>query len=78
MALDTEIRRLKASIDDLRANRNKLSKEIGQLMGQKKIAEAEAAKQTVSDQAAQLVAEEALLLARPRKSCKRSCSSCRR
>ncbi len=62
VALDTEIRRLKASIDQLRANRNKLSKEIGQLMGQKKIAEAEAAKKTVSDQAAQLITEEAMLL----------------
>ncbi len=61
VALDAEIRRLKASIDQLRANRNKLSKEIGQLMAQKKTAEAEAAKQTVSDQAAQLIAEEGLL-----------------
>ena len=61
VALDAEIRRLKVSIDTLRANRNKLSKEIGQLMGQKKFAEAEAAKKTVSDQAAQLAQEEALL-----------------
>ena len=61
VALDQEIRRLKTSIDDLRANRNKLSKEIGKLMGQKLFAEAEQAKQTVSDQAAQLSAKEAAL-----------------
>ena len=61
VALDVEIRRLKQSIDDLRANRNKLSKEIGKLMGQKKLEEAEQAKQTVSEQAAQLAAEEGLL-----------------
>jgi seryl-tRNA synthetase len=61
VALDAEIRRLKASIDSLRANRNKLSKEIGQWMAQKKLAEAEAAKKTVSDQAAQLSLEEAQL-----------------
>ena len=53
--------RLKGSIDTLRATRNKLSKEIGKLMGQKKFDEAETAKQTVSDQAAQLAALEAEL-----------------
>ncbi|MFH1513802.1 MAG: serine--tRNA ligase [Bacillota bacterium] len=61
VALDAEIRRLKASTGSLRANRNKLSKEIGQLMAQKKLAEAESAKKTVSDQAEQLAAEEAVL-----------------
>jgi seryl-tRNA synthetase len=61
VALDAEIRRLKTSIDDLRFNRNKLSKEIGKLMGQKKLEEAEQAKRTVSDQAVQLAQEEALL-----------------
>ena len=58
IALDAEIRGLKGSISDLRANRNKLSKEIGKLMGQKKAEEAEAVKKTVSDQAAQLAAQE--------------------
>ncbi|MFH1880573.1 MAG: serine--tRNA ligase, partial [Bacillota bacterium] len=61
VALDAEIRRLKASTGSLRANRNKLSKEIGQLMAQKKLAEAESAKKTVSDQAEQLAAGEAVL-----------------
>lgn len=61
VALDAEVRRLKLSIDTLRANRNKLSKEIGQLMAQKKLAEAEAAKTTVSEQAAQLAVDEAAL-----------------
>jgi seryl-tRNA synthetase len=61
IALDAEIRRLKGSIDSLRANRNKLSKEIGNLMKQKKREEAEVAKKTVSDQAAQLSKEEGLL-----------------
>ena len=62
VALDAEIRRLKLSTDTLRANRNKLSKEIGQLMAQKKPAEAEAAKKTVSAQAEQLAKEEAQLV----------------
>jgi seryl-tRNA synthetase len=61
VALDAEIRRLKVSIDTLRANRNKLSKEIGQLMAQKKLTEAETAKKTVSDQAQQLAKEEVLM-----------------
>ncbi len=58
IALDQTIRDLKGSIDTLRATRNKLSKEIGKLMGQRKLEEAEAAKQTVSDQAVQLAQEE--------------------
>ena len=61
IALDTEIRRLKGSTDSLRANRNKLSKEIGKLMAQRKTEEAEAAKKAVTDQAEQLAAEEKLL-----------------
>ncbi len=61
VALDEEVRRLKGSISDLRANRNKLSKQIGQLMAQKKLAEAEETKQAVTDQAALLTAEEQLL-----------------
>ena len=61
IALDAEIRRLKGSTDSLRANRNKLSKEIGKLMAQRKTEEAEAAKKAVTDQAEQLAAEEKLL-----------------
>jgi seryl-tRNA synthetase len=61
VALDEEVRRLKGSISDLRANRNKLSKEIGALMAQKKVTESEAAKQTVNDQAAQLARDEQAL-----------------
>ncbi|MBE0600142.1 MAG: serine--tRNA ligase, partial [Firmicutes bacterium] len=58
VALDEEVRRLKGSISDLRANRNKLSKQIGQLMAQKQLAEAEETKQMVTDQAAQLARDE--------------------
>ena len=61
IALDEEVRRLKSSISDLRANRNKLSKQIGQLMSQKKKEEAEATKKLVTDQAAQLAQEELAL-----------------
>ena len=61
VALDEEVRRLKGNISDLRANRNKLSKQIGQLMAQKKLAEAEETKQMVTDQAAQLAREEQAL-----------------
>lgn len=61
VALDEEVRRLKGSISDLRANRNKLSKQIGQLMAQKKLAEAEETKQSVTDQAAQLARDEQAL-----------------
>ncbi len=58
IALDEDVRRLKNSSSELRANRNKLSKQIGQLMAQKKLADAEAVKQQVTDQAAQLTALE--------------------
>ena len=43
IALDEELRQNKKRADDLRANRNKISKSIGALMGQKKFAEAERA-----------------------------------
>ena len=59
MALDEELRASKKRADDLRANRNKVSKSIGALMGQKKFEEAEAAKKLVSEQAAELAALEA-------------------
>ena len=59
IALDAEYRALKAASDALRANRNKLSKSIGALMGQGKREEAEAAKAQVSAQAQQLADNEA-------------------
>ena len=54
IALDEELRQNKKRADDLRANRNKVSKSIGALMGQKKFAEAEEAKKIVAAQAAEL------------------------
>ena len=60
IALDEELRLSKKNADDLRANRNKVSKSIGALMGQKKFAEAEEAKKIVSEQAAELARLEAL------------------
>ena len=51
IALDEELRQNKKRADDLRANRNKVSKSIGALMGQKKFEEAEAAKKLVAEQA---------------------------
>ena len=57
--LDEELRQNKKKADDLRANRNKISKSIGALMGQKKFAEAEEAKKLVAEQAAELAACEA-------------------
>ena len=56
ITLDEELRQNKKKADDLRANRNKVSKSIGALMGQKKFEEAEAAKKLVSEQAAELAA----------------------
>ncbi len=48
IALDAENRRAKQEGDDLRASRNKISKEIGKLMGQGKKEEAEAMKAEVA------------------------------
>ena len=59
IALDEELRRNKKQCDDLRANRNKVSKSIGALMAQKKLAEAEEAKKLVSAQAKELADTEA-------------------
>ena len=56
IALDSEARKTQQEADTLRANRNKLSKQIGALMGQGKKEEAEAVKQQVGDQAKQLEA----------------------
>ena len=52
--LDAKSRATKAEADSLRANRNKLSKQIGQLMGQGKKEEAEAVKAQVAANAARL------------------------
>ncbi len=59
IALDEELRANKKRADDLRANRNKVSKSIGALMGQKRFAEAEEAKKLVAEQAEELKACEA-------------------
>ena len=47
-ALDAESRKAKQEADDLRASRNRISKEIGALMGQGKKEEAEAKKAEVA------------------------------
>ncbi len=54
IALDQKNRSAKAEADNLRASRNKLSKQIGQLMGQGKKEEAEAVKAQVTANAARL------------------------
>ena len=59
IALDEELRQNKKRADDLRANRNKISKSIGMLMGQKKFDEANEAKKLVAEQAEELKACEA-------------------
>ena len=60
IALDEQLRQNKKRADDLRANRNKVSKSIGMLMGQKRFEEAEEAKKLVAAQAEELKACEAL------------------
>ncbi len=54
IALDEELRQNKRRADELRANRNKVSKSIGALMAQKKFEEAEEAKAIVAAQAKEL------------------------
>ena len=54
IALDEELRANKRRADELRANRNKVSKSIGALMGQKRFEEAEEAKKLVAAQAEEL------------------------
>ncbi len=49
VALDVDNRALKTKIQELSAQRNALSKEIGVLMGQKKVSEAETLKQQVKN-----------------------------
>ena len=60
IALDEQLRQNKKRADDLRANRNKVSKSIGMLMGQKRFEEAEEAKKLVAAQAEELRACEVL------------------
>ena len=55
IALDAESRRVKQEADDLRASRNKISKEIGALMAQKKKEEAEEKKAEVAAGAKRLI-----------------------
>ena len=63
LALDSENRAVMTEANDLRAKRNSLSKQVGQLMGQakkdpSKLAEAEAAKAAVKANADRLAALE--------------------
>ncbi len=58
--LDAKSRAAKQEADDLRANRNKISKEIGALMAQGKKAEAEEVKKKVTEAAARLAELESL------------------
>ena len=60
ISLDAESRRVKQEADELRANRNRLSKQIGVLMAQGKKDEAEATKKAVTEQAEKLAADEAV------------------
>ncbi len=59
IALDAEKRACQQEADALRANRNKLSKSIGALMGQGKREEAEEVKREVAKEAEKLAADEA-------------------
>ena len=59
IALDAENRRIKQRADEMRANRNKLSKQIGGLMAQGKREEAEEMKRKVTQQSEMLAADEA-------------------
>ncbi|MFN7141581.1 MAG: serine--tRNA ligase, partial [Limisphaerales bacterium] len=49
LSLDEQRRKLLAEVEQLKATRNKVSKEIGALMGQKKLEEAEAKKKETRD-----------------------------
>ncbi|MBQ8174767.1 MAG: serine--tRNA ligase [Clostridia bacterium] len=60
IALDAERRKLTTEADTLRANRNKLSKQIGMLMGKGQREEAEDVKAQVAAQAARLAELEAM------------------
>ena len=58
IALDEENRKTKKEADDLRADRNRIAKQIGALMGQGKKEEAEACKKQVTDASEHLAALE--------------------
>ena len=58
IALDAELRRIKGEADTLRANRNKLSKQIGALMAKGEKEQAEEVKAQVTRQAEQLKEDE--------------------
>ena len=58
--LDAQARKTQQEADEIRANRNKLSKQIGALMGQGKKEEAEAVKAQVSANATRLAELEVL------------------
>ena len=58
IALDVKRRETQQEADDLRANRKKISKQIGALMGQGKKEEAEACKKQVTDASEHLAALE--------------------
>ena len=60
IALDLRFRETRTSCDELRAQRNAISKEIGKLMGQKKFDEANEAKQKVAAAAEELARLEKL------------------
>ena len=60
IALDAENRRIISEANDLRAEKNRLSKQIGMLMAQKKIEEATETKQKVAESAQRLAELEAL------------------
>ena len=59
ITLDAEVRKAQQEADEIRASRNKISKEIGALMAQGKREEAEAKKAEVAANAARLVELEA-------------------
>ena len=54
IALDRELRDIKQEVEVLRAKRNKVSKQIGALMGQGKKEEAEAVKKEVANDGARI------------------------
>ncbi len=54
IALDKELREIKQEVEELRANRNKVSKQIGMLMGQGKREEAEKVKAEVANNGAKI------------------------
>ena len=54
IALDAERRATQQQVDDLKANRNKISKQIGALMGQGKKEEAEKVKAEVANEGAKI------------------------